>query len=135
LDVVEVPSPSSGYRNIRLLVRLQNPGQSGATDGYACRVSVGAADVAYRIEKITDSAFSDLELLEDGPALAEGDTLLCRVIGNTITFQRRPASGSFTDVISATDSTHASAGYVGVSIEDAVFRLDNLDATTLVGVF
>jgi hypothetical protein len=55
-----------------------------------------------------------------------GDSIGFSVIGNTLTAWYKPAAGSWSSVVTATDNTYSNAGPIGIEMGDSTLRLDNL---------
>lgn len=60
-----------------------------------------------------------------------GDSFGIQAIGNAIKVFYKPSAGSWSEVISATDSTTTGAGYSGLMLNDTSLRLDNFGGGTL----
>jgi hypothetical protein len=65
-----------------------------------------------------------------GPKLNAGDQLLFRAIGTTLELWRG-AAGSWTRILTATDSTFKSGGYLALAARNSSVRLDNFGGGTL----
>jgi hypothetical protein len=112
---------------ISLYLRLQNP-SSATAGGYQAYFYNRTGTDEYRIGKRVNGALSVLAYVA-GPELQAGDQLLFRVVGTRLDLIRGHG-GTWTNVLSATDTTFPSAGYIGVGAKNNALRIDDFGGGT-----
>jgi fibronectin type 3 domain-containing protein len=112
---------------VRLYVRVQSPGTSGA-DGYVLFFSQASGTDQVSLYRLTNGALTVLQAVPQ--EIAAGDTLLLRAHGSTLESWRRSGS-TWTRLGTVSDSTYAGAGYAGVGLRGTTGRLDDFGARTL----
>jgi len=113
-----------------LYVRAQNVGTT-SLDGYIVMLfrSSGVNDDGLQLAVETDGADTALGF-SGGFDWAVGDKYGIRANKNRIEAWRCPSGGSWTRLISAVDSTYASAGYIGLAAEASSLRLTDIGGGT-----
>lgn len=126
----DVPTLISGSATLKTLyLRLQSPGTSGV-DGY--RMNVKESDSSWIIARIDDGASTQLGASAT-QAPAAGDAWGFEAIGSTLAGYRKPSAGSWTQILSRTDSTYGSAGNIGLrNGADATTTFDTFSGGTVV---
>jgi hypothetical protein len=113
---------------VSLALRLSNPTLSTG-QGYQAYFYNRSGLDEYRLYKRVAGSAVQLAFVA-GPELQVGDRLLFRAVGTNLElWQGR--GGSWTKLLSATDSTYTGAGYLGLSGKNTVVRLDNFGGGTL----
>ena len=115
-------TPATAAHLFTLYVRLQEPGTAGF-DAYACRYDI--TNGAYFIEVTNGSAVGMGTLCP--VTLNDGDSMGCRIIGTTISWQRKVA-GVWGEICSVSDSSLTGVGYVGLSIQSNTTTIDQIRA-------
>lgn len=115
---------------ISLFSRLANIG-STTTDGYYFLVERDAGVTVWSFLRLDDNVPTTLGSTVT-QAVAAGDQIAMQVIGSTLEGWRKPSAGSWTLILSRTDSTYANAGYVGAEItNNQETVIDNFSAITV----
>jgi hypothetical protein len=121
---VSIPVLPGVGNAVRVYARLQSPG-SAAVDGYEVRFQQQSGTDQVFIDRIDNGAITSLASLSQ--EFVAGDRLKIRVVGSTIEAWRYSA-GSWVKLGQASDSTYASAGFVGVALRGTSGRLDDYSA-------
>jgi hypothetical protein len=108
---------------IRVCVRLTSP-TSTSRSGYCLQESAGS----WSIRRIDLGTSVQIGGTATQP-VAVGDRLAIRAVGSTITVWYQPSGGSWTQLLSTTDGTYATAGYA--AIETRGSALDDFGAGSL----
>ena len=130
LTITTLPDENS---QIRLLLRLQGLGVD-TFDGYQLRyehVAAGGSEVGiYRMDDTADILLGAHFTVE----FANGDDIGFEMIGDTLKGYRKPAAGAWTELLSRTDSTYDSGGFLGVMISEGTVPivLDDFGGGTVV---
>ncbi len=123
------PGSNSGFGWLH--ARIQQVG-SAAADGYVIRiVEVVAGTDTVEIYRLDNGSFTLL-----GSAfsqeLAAGDSVGFEAVGSTLSVYYKASAGSWTSLGSRTDTTYASAGYIGIGgATNTAFRLDDFGGGTV----
>jgi len=119
--------PAADGEMVALDLRLQNPGLSTG-NGYQGYFYNRTGTDQYQIYKrVSGSPVSLVSVT--GPELQVGDQLLFRAVGTALELWLGHA-GSWTKVVSASDSTYKTAGYIGLTSKNNVVRLDDFGGGT-----
>ena len=118
--------PGSG-NGVRLYLRIQSPGVSGA-DGYYLYPEQLSGTDQVSIYRMTNSSLAKLASFPR--ELAPGDTLLLRATGPTLEAWHRDGTG-WSRLGQVNDSTYLSVGYAGVGIRGTSGRVDDFGARTM----
>jgi hypothetical protein len=125
-----VTKPSVDLDPIVLGIRFQHPDLT-TTSGYqAYFINRSPGTDQYKITVRTNGTTTATLASVTGPKLNPGDQLLFRAIGSTLELWRF-TGGSWTRILTASDGTYKSAGYINVTARNAVVRLDNFGGGTL----
>jgi hypothetical protein len=117
-----IDTPGTGFL---LHVRLVNPATAGVT-GYAMgQLSTNAA-----IIRIDNSTTFVTLASQAGPTWATGDSIGVSAVGSALSLWRKPAAGSWGQVVAASDSTYSTAGQFGIEIQD-LWVLEDLRGGTV----
>ena len=122
--------PTLDQDPVVLGLRFQNPGAANASGYQAYYIFRSGQADQYRIISRTNGTTSTTLASVNGPTLSPGDELLFRAIGTTLELWRLDA-GTWTRILSATDSTFQSAGYLNLTARDGAVRLTNFGGGTL----
>jgi hypothetical protein len=122
--------PSADLDPVVLGLRFQNPALSTASGYQAYYVYRSSGQDQYKIIARVNGTTSNTLATVTGPTLNAGDELLFRANGTTLELWRENA-GTWTRILTTTDSTFTSAGYLMVSTRNTVVRLDNFGGGTL----
>jgi hypothetical protein len=125
-----VVPPASSVDFIGLLLRYQNPASatSGGDEGFISNQANGT--VQYRILRRSNGETMTTFAMGTGPALVAGDKLLLRAIGTSLELWRM-TGGTWSRVLTATDSASPTSGYVGLHAKNTTVRLDDFGGGTL----
>jgi hypothetical protein len=105
-------------------------GDAVLEDGY--RVVADTTVDSITLYRVDDGVMTSLA--SDTQAVSVGDRMGIRLVGDTISaVYRRPEDPDWTTVVSDSDDTYSTAGYVGLAVDGAL-RVDNFIAITLVSV-
>ncbi len=122
--------PTVDQDPVVLGLRFQNPGASTAGGYQAYYIYRSSGQDQYRIVARVNGTTSTTLASVTGPKLNPGDQLLFRAIGTTLELWRA-SSGTWTRILTATDSTFTSAGYLNLTTRDTTVRLDNFGGGAL----
>jgi hypothetical protein len=122
--------PNIDQDPVVLGLRFQNPGAASASGYQAYYIYRSLQADQYKIISRANGTTSATLATVNGPTLNPGDQLLFRAIGTTLELWRFDA-GTWTRILSATDSTYQSAGYLNLSARDGAVRLTNFGGGTL----
>jgi hypothetical protein len=122
--------PTLDQDPVVLGLRFQNPGAANASGYQAYYIFRSGQADQYRIISRTNGITSTTLASVNGPTLSPGGELLFRAIGTTLELWRLDA-GTWTRILSATDSTFQSAGYLNLTARDGAVRLTNFGGGTL----
>jgi hypothetical protein len=105
---------------------------NATTDGYAIYLDTvtGAGNDSWSVQRIDNGANTQIGASATRE-VASRDKLGIEIISSTIKgyiFN----SGSWTEIISRSDSTYSSAGYAGMEISDNTWRIDDFSGGTVV---
>lgn len=116
LSVIPVVNP------IKLVARWDTAGQNG----YVLEVfQTGLPNYSLSLEKYVAGSQSGLASETPMvPAPANGDSFGFSVIGSTLTVYHKPAAGAWTQHLTATDSSFAGPGVIGLVSVEAAARFD-----------
>ncbi len=128
--ITVVAKPTTDSSVVALFVRLQNPGISSSSGYQAIYTFHSSGADQYKILTRTNGAIAATLASQTGPTLKAGDRLLLRAIGTTIELWRF-SLGTWTRLLSATDTTYKGAGYVALSASNNVVAVDNFGGGTL----
>ena len=102
------------------------------TDGSGYRLVYNREDEdspdIFAVERI--DAGDETELLSIEQDINTGDSIGLEIVGSTLTVYHKPGSGSWTSLGSATDSTYADAGYIGLMLGGSAARGDDFGGGT-----
>ncbi len=122
--------PNVDLDPVVLGLRFQNPAASNASGYQAYYIfRTGQAD-QYKIISRTNGTTSTTLSSVNGPTLSAGDQLLFRAIGTTLELWRLH-TGTWTRLLTATDSTFPSAGYLNLTARNGAVRMTNFGGGTL----
>ncbi len=122
--------PSVDQDPVVLGLRFQNPALSTASGYQAYYIFRSSVPDQYKITVRTNGATTATLASANGPTLKAGDELLFRAIGTTLELWLQDA-GNWTKILSATDGTYQSAGYLNLTARDGTVRLANFGGGTL----
>jgi hypothetical protein len=122
--------PNSDQDPVVLGLRFQNPGASNASGYQAYYIYRSSQPDQYKIIRRDNGTNSTTLASANGPTLKPGDELLLRAIGSTLELWRLDA-GIWTRILSASDSTYQSTGYLNLTARDSAVRLTNFGGGTL----
>ncbi len=128
--VTVAAKPTLDQDPVVLGLRFQNPGAANASGYQAYYIFRSGQADQYRIISRINGTTSTTLASVNGPTLSPGDELLFRAIGTTLELWRLDA-GSWTRILSATDGTFQSAGYLNLTARDGAVRLTNFGGGTL----
>lgn len=118
--------PSNLTKEIYLMLQIQTTGIgiSSQVDFYELDFYNNGTVAIFRCD---DGAFTMLGSTVTGVTLSTGDSLGFQKVGSTLKGFRKPAAGSWTEIISRTDSTYNTTSYIGMGVQESnTARLDNL---------
>ncbi len=122
--------PNVDLDPVVLGLRFQSPGAANASGYQAYYIfRSGQADqyrISARVNGITGATLASA----NGPTLSAGDQLLFRAIGTTLELWRLH-TGTWTRILTATDSTFQSAGYLNLTARNGTVRMTNFGGGTL----
>lgn len=130
--VVPTRQLTTPARILSLFLGLITPGSS-SVDGYRFDITTDTAttpDDFWKITRVDNNVGTQLGSTV-GQAYASGDSFGAERIGSTLTGYLK-TGGVWSSVITQSDSTYTSAGYIGVQMEDSVFRIDDFSGGTVV---
>jgi hypothetical protein len=116
-------SSDGGY--VFLAERISNVG--GSWNGYGM---LFAPSNTWQLRRYVGG--SSTVLASGTQAVTAGDALGFSVIGNSLTAWYKPVAGSWSSIVSTTDSTYTNGGPMGIELGDATVRLDNLSGGSTV---
>jgi hypothetical protein len=122
--------PTLDQDPVVLGLRFQNPGAANASGYQAYYIYRSSQADQYKIISRSNGTTSTTLASVTGPTLQPGDQLLFRAIGTTLELWRFHA-GAWTRILTATDSTFQSAGYLNLTARDGTVRLTNFGGGTL----
>jgi hypothetical protein len=125
-----VTKPTVDQDPVVLGLRFQNPGLQTASGYQAYYIYRATPPDQYRIIVRTNGSTSTILATANGPTLKPGDQLLFRAIGSTLELWRG-TSGTWSRILTATDTTYTGAGYLNLTARDTTVRLDNFGGGTL----
>lgn len=128
--VTVAAKPTVDQDPVVLGLRFLNPGTANASGYQAYYIYRSKQADQYKIICRVNGSTSITLAAANGPTLNPGDQLLFRAIGTTLELWRSDA-GSWTRVLSATDSTYQGAGYLNLTARDGSVRLTNFGGGTL----
>ena len=127
--ITVVAKPTVNLDPVYLGLRFQSPTVANASGYQAGFLNENTTPDQYRIYRRTKGKPAVLASVT-GPKLNAGDQLLFRAIGTTLELWRG-AAGSWTRILTATDSTFKSGGYLALAARNSSVRLDNFGGGTL----
>ena len=122
--------PTANNDLVTLGLRYQSPGSATSSGYQAAFINVSSGTDQYKIWLRTNGQTSAVLASATGPELSAGDQLLFRAIGTTLELWRDSA-GKWTKLLTATDGTITSGGYLALITRDGAVRLDNFGGGTL----
>jgi hypothetical protein len=122
--------PTADQDPVVLGLRFQNPGLSTASGYQAYYIFRSNGHDQWKIIARTNGTTSSTLASANSPTLNAGDEILFRAIGTTIELWRLDA-GTWTKILSATDTTFKNAGYLNLTTRDNAVRLTNFGGGTL----
>jgi hypothetical protein len=102
---------------VEVRLRLTTPGL-GTTNGYSFQYSAGTFSLL-RID-----AGSNTTLTSVSGSLTTGDAIAIQAIGSVLTGYQK-TGGVWSELLTTTDATYSTAGYIGLAIGGAASRCDN----------
>lgn len=127
MTITTQPSSGGGYDVLARLTTLT----SSTYDGYAFETMNAATDLLnyYRID---NGVFTQLGA-SINQAFASGDSIGLEVVGSTLTGYYKSGAGAWSAQATRTDTTYASAGYIGLwGMDDGTNgRMDNFGGGSL----
>lgn len=120
---------ANGYE-ISVRGRITDAGSAGFDTYQATYVERGSANDEYRLWKAVNGVFTLLASTTTGPNMQAGDQLGLKTQGTTISLWHKPAAGTWTQLLTATDSSISSGGQTGIQLRGPNGRLDDLTAAT-----
>ncbi len=121
--------PTLDQDPVVLGLRFQNPEASTASGYQAYYVYRSNQADQYKLVRRTNGVSTTLASAT-GPTLNPGDELLFRALGTTLELWRLDA-GTWTRILSTSDATYQSAGYLILTERDNTVRLANFGGGTL----
>jgi hypothetical protein len=122
--------PNVDQDPVVLGLRFQNPGAATASGYQAFYIYRSGQVDQYKIIRRTNGTTSTTLASSEGPTLKAGDRLLFRAIGTTLELWRENA-GTWTRILSATDTIYQGAGYLNMTARNGTVRLANFGGGTL----
>jgi hypothetical protein len=122
--------PNVDQDPVVLGLRFQNPGAATASGYQAFYIFRTGRPDQYKITRRTNGTTSMVLTSSEGPTLKAGDRLLFRAIGTTLELWRENA-GTWTRLLSATDTAYQGAGYLNMTARNGTVRLANFGGGTL----
>jgi hypothetical protein len=122
--------PNVDLDPVVLGLRFQNPDLATASGYQAYHIFRSSGPDQWKIISRTNGTTSTTLASVSGPTLQPGDQILFRAIGSTLELWRF-SGGTWTRILTATDSTYKSSGYINLSSRNGVVRLDNFGGGTL----
>lgn len=110
-----------------LFVRIADAG--GAADGYVLAFITDAAADIWRLYRLDNGAFTQIDT--DTSEGADGDGIGLEAIGDQIKGYHRVA-GVWSEIVSATSGTYSAAGHIGIDIQGNTAFFDNVGGGTAV---
>ena len=134
LAFVTVATKPSDGNSVALFVRAQEVGSTSTLDGYQLIVSSSSGTDTWYLYSTTNGSNSSIAS-SISQELNSGDKILLSAVGTTITAYLDTGSG-WTQVITGTDSTYSSAGYLGIAGQNTTqtVRLDDFGGGTISSV-
>jgi hypothetical protein len=126
--VTVAAKPAADLEMVALGLRFQNPGAATGS-GYQVYFQNRTGTDQYGIYKRVNGALSAALKSVTGPELQAGDQLLFRAVGTTLELWLGHA-GVWTKLLSASDSTYTSGGYLTLTSKNTVVRLDDFGGGT-----
>ena len=111
-----------------LHLRIQGAG-TPTPSSYACRVTYGTNPLTIEIVEFTSGAGATLASTTQ--TIDSGNSLLCRVVGSTLTVWHS-AGGGWSQILAVTDGTITGAGHIGVRSTTGNIAYDSLGGGTYV---
>ena len=123
--------PATSNDLVALGLRYQNPGAANSSGYQAVFINQATGTDQYRIW-VAPTAPAPRRRSRASPVrrLVAGDTLLFRAIGPNLELWRK-SGGTWTKILSGTDGTITSGGYLALIAKNTVVRLDNFGGGTL----
>jgi hypothetical protein len=128
--VTVATKPTADQDPVVLGLRFQNPGAANASGYQAYYIFRSSQPDQYKIIARSNGTTSTTLAATSGPTLKPGDELLFRALGTTLELWRLD-SGVWSRILSATDATYQSAGYLSLTARDSSVRLTNFGGGTL----
>jgi hypothetical protein len=128
--VTVATKPSGADDTVGLMLRYRNPGLASSSGYEAIFLNINGGLDQYRIMLRSNGEKGATLASGTGPELKAGDTLLFRAIGSSLELWRGSA-GSWTRILTATDTTFASGGYLALEARNTVVRLDDFGGGAL----
>jgi hypothetical protein len=122
--------PNIDQDPVVLGLRFQSPAAASASGYQAYYIYRAHQADQYKIICRTNGTTSTTLASANGPTLNPGDRLLLRAIGTTLELWRLDA-GAWSRILSATDSTYQSAGYLNLTARNGTVRLASFGGGTL----
>lgn len=115
---------------VEVMLRIQSPNSAGL-DGYFLHVQKDASTDIFQLWEVLNNAQTQLGSTAN-QEFSSGDSVGIEAIGTTITGYYKASAGSWTSVLSATDSTTNTTGNIGVIVNGTTYRVDNFGGGTVV---
>ena len=113
-----------------LYVRIVTPGV-GTTDGYFIFIDTTSGTNNWTLAR-KDNNTSVAIGSNGSQAVAAGSKVGLRVLGTTLSAWYQPSGGSWTQVVSTTDTTYSAAGRIAMKMRGDLGRFDNFGGGTVV---
>jgi hypothetical protein len=124
---VQVPVLPTADAYLSLMARVQNVGSATAAAWYYLTVHYnGVSTWTWEISHYDHSTSTDLVLVSSTQTLSAGDWMGLQIVGTAIGAWYKPSAGSWTEIVSTTDSSISAGGPIGLQLSDTVTHLDNL---------
>ena len=125
-----VPGVSSDYHGLSLFVRCTTLSES-TFDGYGLNIDIHPNPDTWTIEEVLNGGTTSIG--SGTSNLANGDKVGLEVIGSTLkAYKYTSGAWNSTAIVSVSDTTYGSAGYIGIGVKDNNFYVDDFGGGTVV---
>jgi hypothetical protein len=128
--VTVATKPTTDLDSVALSLRYQNPSLATSSGYQAMFIYESGGLDQYRIVLRSSGESGSVLASATGPELNPGDKLLFRAIGTTLELWRG-SGGTWTRILSTTNATIQTAGYLGLAAHNGAVRLDDFGGGTL----
>jgi len=128
--VTVATKPTTDLDSVALSLRYQNPSLATSSGYQAMFIYESGGLDQYRIVLRSSGESGSVLASATGPELNPGDKLLFRAVGTTLELWRG-SGGTWTRILSTTNATIQTAGYLGLVAHNGAVRLDDFGGGTL----